>query len=152
MIKLLIKRLIQDFPQFNFVTSDIAHWSANEQTIYYTDDDIQTLHELGHALLQHDQYGQDVELLKLERDAWDKARELGAIYRVSIDDNTVEDALDSYREWLHQRSRCPRCHQTGVQNHQDLLYRCPNCKTTWAPNSAKQCQLRRYIKKPTSRK
>lgn len=104
------------------------------------------LHEYSHALLQHQNYEHDIDLIKLERAAWDKALEIAPQYAIDIDESLIETSLDSYRDWLHSRSLCPHCHSTGLQaSHQD--YYCPACTTTWHVNEAKTCALRRYIKK-----
>lgn len=139
----LLQRLANDYPQFQFVQSDRARWSASEQTIYYTGDQLQTLHELGHALLGHNTYRQDVELIQIERAAWVKAQQLAPQYGLSINDDTVEEALDSYRDWLHSRSKCPRCHQTGWQDSHDLTYHCPNCQCVWRASDGRQARMRR---------
>lgn len=139
----LLQRLANDYPQFRFIQSDRARWSASEQTIYYTDDQLQTLHELGHALLGHNTYRQDVELIQIERAAWVKAQQLAPQYGLSINDDTVEEALDSYRDWLHNRSKCPRCHQTGWQDSHDLTYHCPNCQCVWRASDGRQTRMRR---------
>lgn len=143
----LISRLAHDYPQFHFIPADCARWSNREQTIYYTDDNQQTLHELGHALLGHQCYHQDIELLKLERAAWEVAAQLAPHYGLSINSNTIEDALDSYREWLHGRSRCPKCGQTGWQSVNDLSYHCPNCQTSWVATDGRQHRTQRRTQK-----
>lgn len=139
----LVDQLKQNYPQFRFIPSGYARWSANEQTIYYNDDSLQTLHELGHALLGHNNYGQDIELIQIERVAWEKAQQLAPRYGLSIDNDTIEDALDSYRDWLHQRSICPNCQQTGIQSVRDLTYRCPNCQCAWRATDGRQTVVRR---------
>ena len=139
----LLQRLANDYPQFQFVQSDRARWNASEQTIYYTNDQPQTLHELGHALLGHNTYRQDVELIQIERAAWVKAQQLAPRYGLSIDNDTVEEALDSYRDWLHSRSKCPRCRQTGWQDSHDLTYHCPNCQCVWRASDGRQTRMRR---------
>ena len=139
----LLQRLANDYPQFRFVQSDRARWNASEQTIYYTNDQPQTLHELGHALLGHNTYRQDVELIQIERAAWVKAQQLAPQYGLSINDDTVEEALDSYRDWLHNRSKCPQCHQTGWQDSHDLTYHCPNCQCVWRASDGRQTRMRR---------
>ena len=139
----LLQRLANDYPQFQFVQSDRARWNASEQTIYYTNDQPQTLHELGHALLGHNTYRQDVELIQIERAAWVKAQQLAPRYGLSIDNDTVEEALDSYRDWLHSRSKCPRCRQTGWQDSHDLTYHCPNCQCVWRASGGRQTRMRR---------
>ena len=128
---------------FEFVASDKARWSPTEQKIYYTNDNTQTLHELGHAILGHREYRQDIELLQIERAAWDKAQELAPAYELEINDDTIEQALDTYRDWLHQRSRCPKCGQTGLQNADTLNYRCPNCQHAWRATTGKTAHIKR---------
>ena len=139
----LVARLQNDYPMFRFAPSDKARWSPAEQKIYYADDNTQTLHELGHAILRHREYRQDIELLQIEREAWNVAMELAPTYGLNIDDNIVEQALDTYRDWLHQRSLCPRCGQTGVQSINTLSYSCPNCQHTWRATAGKNTRLKR---------
>lgn len=149
----LIDKLTTDFPQFIFQNAHASRWSARENTVYYSDatsthGQHELLHELGHALLGHDSYTHDVELLSIERQAWDKAIELAPSYGLSIDDDTVEEQLDTYRNWLHARSRCPNCHVAGFQR-KTLDYSCALCGVNWRANEAKQCGLRRYVKTPS---
>ena len=85
------------------------------------------LHEVGHALCEHKNYRTDAERVKMEREAWEKARELCERYGVEYDEEVVEAELDSYREWMHKRSRCPKCGLTRYQGR-DGRYRCPECE------------------------
>ena len=94
----------------------------------------QFLHELGHALSGHKSYKTDIKRLKLEREAWDRAEKLHAslskkyplIKSIPWDSDFVELSLDTYRDWLHNKSRCPRCGLTRVQDSQKN-YHCPRC-------------------------
>jgi len=143
-----LNQIIQDFPQFSFVTADAFRWSAETQTIHYdpTAPDIQSflLHELGHAILQHESYAKDIDLLRLERDAWQYATsQLAPRYSGTIDTDLIEDNLDTYREWLHARSLCPDCHMTGIQTNTGH-YRCVACGSRWKANEARNCALRRH--------
>ncbi len=142
----LVNQLKRDYPSIIFVASDRACWVASEHKIYYTDDPIDLLHELGHALLMHKDFIQDIELLQMERAAWQKAQQLAPRYGYIICDNDIEEALDSYRNWLHDRSLCPKCNQTGLQSRNTLNYYCLNCHTRWTANDARSCQLRRRAK------
>jgi len=140
----LAKKLCEDFPQFSYKAADICRWSPDEQTIYYIEDnDCQLLHELGHALLGHKDFIQDVEILHIERDAWEKALEIAPNYNVEITDEQIESAMDEYRDWLHARSLCPKCDQTGLQSRQTGQYKCLNCGKAWVANDARQCGLKR---------
>jgi len=144
-IEQLIARLTADFPEFKFEKSHIDHWSPTAKTISYTGHVAKLLHELGHALLGHADFVQDIELIHLERDAWEKARELAPKYGVKITDHVVETALDDYRDWLHARSLCPQCGQTGLQSRADLTYSCLNCGARWTANDARTCGLKRRL-------
>jgi hypothetical protein len=104
------------------------------------------LHELGHATLGHSDYNKDIELLSLERAAWDQAELLAQQYNLSINENLIEDHLDTYRDWLHSRSLCPQCSFTGLQTG-NAQYSCPACHAKWRVNQARTCGLKRYITK-----
>ena len=101
------------------------------------------LHELGHALLKHTGYRYDIELLKMERAAWDEAQRLATTYSAAISPDTVEGHLDTYRDWLHARSTCPNCTATGYQTGSQT-YSCPACSQEWRVNEARSCELKRY--------
>lgn len=142
----LLKRLTTDFPALTFQPGATFHWSTRDSTVYYAD--LNTihapllLHEASHGILGHDGYQYDLDLIKLERAAWNKALELGQTYGVRIGEATIEDALDTYRDWLHERSRCPNCGQNGIQN-KAATYECLICRQEWRVNDAKNCGLKR---------
>lgn len=145
--KELLSRLRADHPSITFVVGDVFKWSNAQQELTVTDDkaqDLYILHELAHALLEHADYALDIDLLRQEREAWDYTRRsLAPLYGVAYDDNLVEDALDTYREWLHARSQCPACGFTSLQT-KTSTYVCMNCRCSWRPNDARSCALRRY--------
>ncbi|HET7630475.1 MAG TPA: hypothetical protein VFK03_03815 [Candidatus Saccharimonadales bacterium] len=147
----LVERLRADHPDLSFTASDDFRWSHSEGAVYFAPDDSADslaclLHETAHGLLGHKDFKFDIDLLKLERAAWVYARDrLATRYDVAIDDELVEESLDSYRDWLHDRSLCPRCGLTGLEND-DKTYGCLNCRTTWQPNDARRCGLKRYTK------
>lgn len=147
----MLPKLQADFPQFAFTPGDQFCWDPRMQTIYFNqgvNDQASLLHELAHALLQHEKYDRDIQLIEMERDAWQYAVDtLATTYDVAIDDDAVEDALDSYRDWLHARSTCPTCKATGIQTGKQL-YKCLACMTVWKVNDARICALRRYKQKP----
>lgn len=124
-----VNRLKTDYPEFVF-RSGKKYLFRPPKTIVWGQDEycseLLLLHELSHALLGHRDFGTDVERLKMERQAWAKARELAAIYKVKIDEDLIQEELDTYREWLHQKSRCPKCGLTRFQTP-DKVYHCPKC-------------------------
>ena len=139
----IVTRLRADFPQFNFAKDAVAHWSPAQKTVYFRSNSAELFHELGHAVLGHEQFVQDVELLKLERDAWTRGSDIARNYGVTIQKNEIENALDDYRDWLYARSLCPSCGQTGVQDRATFEYYCLNCDTRWRANDARTSGLKR---------
>lgn len=88
---------------------------------------MQLLHEVGHARLEHCFFATDLERLKMERAAWDEARMLSEKYEVRYDEEFAEDKLDTYRDWLHQKSLCKICGMTRYQT-KNGEYHCPFCE------------------------
>ena len=149
-MEVLVNKLKVDFPGITFVAGEIAHWSASTRNITYeSGDDTRLcwslLHELGHAIANHESYKTDVSLLQKETEAWTKASEIAPKYGIKIDDGHVQDCLDTYRDWLHKRSTCPECASHGLQQSK-ALYRCFNCQTTWKVSSARFCRPYRLRK------
>lgn len=85
-----------------------------------------TLHEVSHAICRHRSFNIDIERLKMETEAWEKARELANEYKVEINEEMIQSELDTYRDWLHKKSRCPHCGLTRFQTP-DSRYHCPMC-------------------------
>ncbi|MEI6850644.1 MAG: hypothetical protein WCK26_01600 [Candidatus Saccharibacteria bacterium] len=142
----LIKNLKIDFPNIKFEPSSCFLWSHNEQTVYYDSSSNNCgflLHELSHALLDHTVYSRDIELITMERKAWDKSKELALNYKVTIDEDFIQSNLDTYRDWLHSRSICPKCKASGLQINKNI-YSCLVCSNEWKVNEARTCALRRY--------
>lgn len=139
-----VDKLRQDYASLVFVQGTTAHWSAQEKRITYLPDDSADaqwtlLHELGHALLGHDSYESDMRLLHKEVEAWVKAKALAQKYNVKIDNEYIQQCLDTYREWLHRRSTCPSCKNHGVQQA-NTLYKCLNCKASWKVSQQRFCR------------
>ena len=143
---LLLSKIREDYPEIRFEKGDVFRWSPVDQTVYYIDnnDDVSLLHELAHAVLGHKNYTRDIELLTIEREAWDHVVTVFKDkYAISIDEQQIEQMIDTYREWLHARSLCPSCEATGVQNDKNH-YSCLACSASWRVNEARTCALRRY--------
>lgn len=143
----LAAKLTADFPELQFTPSNEFHWSPSKKTVFYdqgSDDQASLLHELSHALLNHEDYTKDIQLIEMERDAWRYSSDkLTTPYKVSIGDDIVQDALDTYRDWLHARSSCPECTATGIQTRKHT-YKCLACGSLWHVNDARICALRRH--------
>lgn len=138
--KSLVKQVIKDYPQFNFAPGTQEHWSPKTNTITYSESEpleqlqYGLLHELAHALLGHNSYKIDFELLKLESEAWETAIKIGKKYNIKLDPDHIQDCLDTYRDWLHRRSKCPSCAMHVLQNTPNS-YKCFNCNTAWQVSS-----------------
>lgn len=148
--KKLLNSLRKDFSAYRFKAAKSAYWSPKEQTIFYKeqlteDRDIWALlHELGHAELQHATFLTDFELLKMEVQAWDKAKEIALRFDILISGDHIDNCLDSYRDWLHKRSTCPSC---GIRTLQinTREYLCINCRTKWRVAPSRFCRVYRRV-------
>jgi len=107
------------------------------------------LHETGHALLGHTTYKADFELLQLEVAAWEKAKEIAKVLEITINNDHIEDCLDTYRDWLHKRSVCPNCTTQCLQQDDLSHYRCYNCHTKWKVSTNRFCRAYRSSKNLT---
>jgi predicted RNA-binding Zn-ribbon protein involved in translation (DUF1610 family) len=131
-----VEQVARDYPQFKFIPGNQEHWSPNTNTITYSEDEALNelryglLHELAHALLGHNSYKSDFELLKLESEAWELATKIAKKYKIKLDSDHIQDCLDTYRDWLHRRSKCPTCGVHVLQTDQ-MTYKCLNCGTSW---------------------
>lgn len=153
MLQNIFKTIKSDFPDITFLEGDIFAWSPHNSTITYQkitsqDQLLRLLHEIAHAQLGHHQYNRDIELIEMETGAWHYAvNSLAPRYKITVDinDEQIQADLDSYRDWLHKRSTCPKCSAVGIQSDQ-YEYRCLNCQAIWRVNEARSCQLKRYKK------
>lgn len=140
--------LIKDnHPEIQLVSKPyIFSWSPTNSTISYDPREENSpqlvLHELGHALKRHSNYTTDISLLKMEREAWTEAEQMAESLHIELDDELTESSLDSYRDWIHQKSTCPTCSATGFQKSQNL-YSCPVCTRSWQVNDGILCRIYR---------
>lgn len=154
---MLLQKLLKDFPQFTFQDGPTFLWSPRNQTVRYRNADLNQpvaqwtlLHELSHGLLGHQQYQSDIELVKMEAEAWQKATELAITYGIAISEDYIQNCIDTYRDWLHLRSKCPQCTVHATQTDPQT-YRCYNCLHTWHVSSSRFCRpYRRSHNKKTS--
>lgn len=150
----LISQLQSNYPDIHFAYSNNCSWSYRKQQVSHrgtsTPEDTWSLfHELGHALLRHSSYNTDIELLKKEMRAWQEAIEIAKNYAVTIDQEFIEDCLDSYRDWIFKRSACPTCRAQGIQKTIEQYY-CLNCKNTWEVTKSRLCRPYRRSKKDSA--
>jgi hypothetical protein len=148
----LIARLEVEFPSLRFTPGRQFYWSPETAEIFYKSKSAgkratwSLLHETGHALLGHQGYEADFELLRLEVAAWEKAKELAQSLEIEIDEDHIQDCLDTYRDWLYKRSICPNCTTKCLQQGDFVHYRCFNCHTTWRVTASRFCRAYRSTK------
>jgi hypothetical protein len=142
----LLNRIASDHPDLQFIESAHFSWHAGKKHVFFKSAGGQTkqnmwalLHELGHALLSHTDYRHDIELLQMEVAAWERARKLATHYGLSIQEDYIQDCLDTYRDWLHLRATCPTCYARSLQASSSL-YKCFNCQTEWSVTRSRLCR------------
>ncbi len=133
----LINQLQLIYPTLKYSAAKKFYWSPEANEIFYNSKakgkkaEWSLLHETGHALLGHRNYQADFELIKLEIAAWEKAKQVASKVSLEIDEEHIQDCLDTYRDWLHKRSICPTCTNKSLQQGDFVHYRCFNCHTVW---------------------
>jgi len=126
----LLETLKNRYPDYKFCSSKRFSFRPPRTILFNPDDpnfNSLLLHELGHATLNHHDFKTDITRLKMERAAWDQAIKIATELDITIDDALIEEELDSYRNWLHQRSKCKKCGLTCYQTP-DGVYHCPHCE------------------------
>lgn len=146
--------LINSFSDLNFLPGRVFLWSPSSQTITYDPRRIESaggqialLHEIGHARLDHRYYKYDMELLRMEMDAWDVARDFAPQFGLAIDEAHIAGCIASYDEWLSKRATCPGCHNFSLQRDRSS-YRCFACGQAWRVNF----RMDRRVKRTTTTK
>lgn len=150
----ILAYLKSSIPSITLAEADTFSWRPAANTINYNREELQTnqgvlslLHEAGHASRGHHAYVYDVELLQMESEAWDEARSMCNKMSICFDMNTAQDSLDTYRDWLYQRSTCITCGFISLQIESGI-YRCFNCDSRWRVPHTPIC--RRSSTKKTS--
>ncbi len=148
----MIDKLSSILTDVKFIPGDRFCWSPKEQTISYLPDNTEEdgswalLHESGHAALNHLVYTTDYELLRMEIEAWEKAKEIANKLNIQISEEHIQDCLDSYRDWLYSRSICPKCKVKTLQNDHQNVYSCFNCHACWQVSPSRFCRSYRSLK------
>lgn len=142
-----IRGLAVVYPELQFSVGERFYWSPKTKQIFYQDKSPvvyqwKLLHEVGHALLEHQSYASDLELLELEVAAWEKAQQVAQDLDITINTEHIQDCLDTYRDWLHKRSTCPTCGARSLQESPEQ-YHCFNCQTFWQVSLSRFCRTYR---------
>jgi hypothetical protein len=150
----LLTKLRSLYPDLMFVSGKEFCWSPETNEVIYKSgsskqdmkDSWSLLHETGHAILNHDSYQADFELIRLEVAAWERARLLAQEININIDENHIQDCLDTYRDWLYKRSICPTCATKCLQQQDYRHYHCFNCHAVWRVTPSRFCRSYRSTK------
>ena len=129
MDKVLFDKVQSDYPELRFMKGRKFLYRPPKTIIVGPDepnDSLLLLHEVGHALCGHHNFHTQIERLRMEREAWEKAKEICGRYGVVYDETAAEQELDTYREYLDKKSRCPKCGLTRFQDASGKYY-CPAC-------------------------
>jgi hypothetical protein len=155
----LVKILTLRFPELTFRAGQHFYWSPENQEIVYSETTREKnktaawslLHETSHALLGHKNYQNDFQLVSMEVEAWERAKQLTHELALDeIDENHVQDCLDTYRDWLHKRCLCPNCETRSFQTTAEQ-YSCHNCGAQWHVTPSRFCRAYRLGTKDTVR-
>ena len=125
-----LKQIEKDFPEFRFVNGRKFAFRPPRTIVFGPPEqfsELLALHEVSHAILKHKAFRVDVERLRMENEAWEKARELASRYGIAVNEDLIQDELDTYRDWLYTKSKCKKCGLTRYQT-MDGFYHCPRCE------------------------
>ena len=126
-------QLCQDYDQFCFKVGKKFAFRPPKTIVLGPSEpfsELLALHEVSHAICKHRDFKTDVERLRMEVQAWETAKELASSYDIEVDEELVQGELDTYRDWLHQKSRCPKCGLTRFETS-DGIYHCPGCESLY---------------------
>lgn len=142
---------LKNFPDQNFIPGRFFMWSPLARSITYDTRRINTangkialIHELGHARLGHRVYKYDMELLKMEMDAWDVVRQMAPDFGLAVDEAHISRCIASYDEWLSKRATCPDCSNFSLQKDRNS-FGCFACGSKWDVNWRKDRRVKRTI-------
>ncbi len=141
----------KDWPQITFIASRFNMYSPAERAVYYDSKRSDTnagrlglLHEIGHAVLGHQIYKYDMELLNLEMDAWDFVREQAPRYGLAVDEEHIARSIATYDEWLSKRATCPDCRNFSLQKDRSI-FGCFACGSKWQVNRRLDKRVKRTV-------
>ncbi len=141
-----VKLLERDFPEvrFRWRQKKFAFRMQNGQPTVFLGQPqpyfaLLALHELGHGLSRHYDYSTHIHRIKIECEAWERAKTVFLHYKKMAEDDKevseilpewnedfVQEKMDTYRDWLHVKSKCKKCSSTMYQTN-DGKYHCPQC-------------------------
>ena len=128
-----LEAIKESYPEFTFRPGRKFLFRP-PKSIYYLESDenfrFLLLHELSHALLGHFSFSRSLERLQIERDAWAKTRELCSLHSITFNEELAEIELNTYRDWVHQKTLCKHCGLSCLEVSSESLY-CPFCQNEY---------------------
>lgn len=146
----MLEQLKNSYPEINFLPGTTYSWNHATKTITYSKKGLghkhyhSIVHELSHAILGHAHFKNDIDLLKMERDAWSLTKKLLRDFALKIDSEHIEDCLDTYRDWIYKRAKCPNCAHVGFQSSKNA-YSCVSCVLSWRLPESRLCMVKRVL-------
>ena len=125
-----LETLKKSYPDFSFKPGRKFLFRPKTSIFYLETNEnfrLLLLHELSHALLGHFSFDRSLERLQIERDAWEKTRALCEELNVPFDNSLAEAELNTYRDWVHQKTLCKTCGLSCLEVSSESLY-CPFCQ------------------------
>lgn len=142
----LVDKCRRLLPGISFIESEVFFWSPHTKAVHINSNLLDTprgkwalLHEVAHAQHGHTNYKNDFGLLTLEVEAWATAGTIAKAFGIKIDEDHIQDCLDTYRNWLYARSTCPTCMLNSLQIDK-TTYECLNCTTRWRVSASRFCR------------
>jgi hypothetical protein len=142
---------LKNFPDYKFIAGRFFMWSPRNRTITYDPKRLKTnngriavLHEIGHASLGHRHYKYDMQLLKMEMDAWDFVRHTAPGFGIKIDEEHITRCIASYDQWLSKRATCPDCQAFSLQKDR-FNFGCFSCGSKWQVNMRIDRRVKRTV-------
>ena len=89
-----LQRLKGDFPEFRFIEGTKFTFRPPKTIVLGPSEpfsELLALHEVSHAILKHKTFRMDVERLRMESEAWEKARGLALKYDIEVNEKNRKE-------------------------------------------------------------
>lgn len=137
--------------EYNCIPGERFSFSSKNNTITYDPEVIESplgklslLHEIAHLKLGHFCYTYDLELFKMEIEAWEETKVLAEKYNIPVNLKYIENCLSSYDKWLTKRATCPRCNSFSLQKSETHFF-CVYCESRWKVSANKDKRIMRKL-------
>ena len=143
--------IIAAYSQHTFLPAAHFSYDAADEVINYFPQALKTnsgkialLHEISHCELGHFHYVSDLQLYAMEIDAWLLTRKLAKKFNIPVEEDYIDECIESYNQWIEKRGTCPRC-STFCAQKTEVEFECYNCLTCWRVSADPQVRTQRRI-------